>query len=63
MRLLKSNLEELSNNLGIQTSNITFPQLPNDNRLRLVPKDSENEKQIMQTKNKRYLTNRHYITK
>lgn len=47
MRLLKSNLEELSNNLGIQTPNITFPQLPNDNRLRLVPKDSENEKQIM----------------
>lgn len=50
MRILKNNLEELSKGIGGQTSNsinINFPQLPNDNRIRLIPKESEDEKQIM----------------
>ena len=50
MRLLKNNLEQLaneSNGFNSNSINITFPQLPQDNRMRLVPKETENEKQIM----------------
>lgn len=50
MRLLKNNLEQLageSNGFNPNPINITFPQLPQDNRMRLVPKETEDEKQIM----------------
>ena len=50
MRLLKNNLEQLaeaSNGFSQKPIDITFPQLPQDNRMRLVPREIENEKQIM----------------
>lgn len=50
MRLLKNNLEQLaeaSNGFSQKPIDITFPQLPQDNRMRLVPRETENEKQIM----------------
>lgn len=50
MRLYKSNLAQLAedtNGFNQTPVNITFPQLPQDNRTRLVPKEVEEEKQLM----------------
>lgn len=47
MRLLKNNLEQLaseSNGFNPNPINISFPQLPQDNRMSLVPKEVQEEK-------------------
>ena len=50
MKLLKSNLYNLGESMGIQLPNIEnfkFPGLPSDHRRNLVPKESTEEKQLM----------------
>lgn len=50
MKLLKSNLYNLGESMGIRLPNIEnfkFPELPSDYRRNLIPKESTEEKQLM----------------